>query len=322
MRFSLRFDFRSPEFAGVPLADRFAAAIEMAVWADDLGATSILLPEHHGSPDGLLPSPLPVAAAMAARTKQVRLSIAAFIGPFHDPLRLAEDIAVVDQLARGRLDIIVVGGWARHEFDMFGVEMRERPKRVTEVVTTLKQAFTGEPFEFRGRTVRVTPTPCQPGGPPVVMGGDSEGAARRAARIADGFVPSNPGPWDFYRDELSKLGKPDPGPTDTGDGSHVTLSDDPEAAWERLGPYLLHDWNSYVSCWFYGAEETFTPETDVAVLRANGRYRILTPAQYVEELHTRSDPLVTLHPMCGGIPPELAWESLRLFEREVRPKFA
>src|SRR5205823_5191777 len=94
--FGLRFDFRNPAFAGTTCAERYAAALDMAEWADGLGCVSIALSEHHGSPDGYLPSPLTMLAAMAARTTNVRFLVAALVAPFYDPLRLAEDLVVLD----------------------------------------------------------------------------------------------------------------------------------------------------------------------------------------------------------------------------------
>src|ERR1700683_1545984 len=154
MLFGLRYDFRNPAFAGTSMADRYAAALDMAAWADSLGAVSIAVSEHHGSADGYLPSPLPMLAAMAARTSEVHFMVAALIAPFYDPIRLAEDMVVLDNLSRGRIDLIIAGGYVHEEFAMFGVPKNERAKRVTEVVATLKAAFSGEPFEFRGRTVQ------------------------------------------------------------------------------------------------------------------------------------------------------------------------
>src|SRR4051812_46334975 len=173
MLFGLRFDFRNPDFAGTSMADRYAAALDMAEWADELGCVNIVLSEHHGSPDGYLPSPIPMLAAMAARTTNVRFMIAALVAPFHDPLRLAEDLIVLDHLSKGRVDVIVAGGYVHEEFAMFDVPMKERAKRVTETVTTLKAAFTGEPFAYRGRTVHVSPPPFRPGGPALLLGGSS-----------------------------------------------------------------------------------------------------------------------------------------------------
>jgi alkanesulfonate monooxygenase SsuD/methylene tetrahydromethanopterin reductase-like flavin-dependent oxidoreductase (luciferase family) len=323
LMFGLRFDFRNPAFAGTTPADRYAAALDMAEWADERGGVMIAVSEHHGSADGYVPSPLPIVAAMAARTTNVRFSVAALIAPFYDPLRLAEDLVVLDHLTRGRLDVIVAGGYVREEFAMYGVPMRERVARVTELVTTLRAAFTGEPFEFRGRTVQVTPAPYRPGGPGISLGGSSEAAARRAARIADGFMPSIPEVWEPYRDEMLLLGKPDPGPCPMGAMRTVALATDADRGWEEVGPYFLHETNAYGE--WQAQDDVGSPYRVVDgldALRAAGAYAVVTPDQYVEELRAAPFPFAMFHPMCGGIPPEPAWSSLRLFEHEVMPAFA
>jgi len=323
MSFAMRFDFRNPEMAATSMADRYAAALDMAEWADGLGCVNIAVSEHHASPDGYLPSPIPMLAAMAARTEHVRFMIAALIAPFHDPLRLAEDMVVLDNLSKGRVDLIVAGGYVHEEFAMFDVPMNERARRVTEAVTTLKAAFTGEPFEHRGRTVRVTPRPFSPSGPAILLGGSSEPAARRAARIADGFIPSVPQVWDFYRDEVQKLGRADPGPSAIGENRVVALAEDPDAGWEQMAPYFLHETNAYgtwqaqddIASPFHTAEDTDQ-------LRSTGQYRVVTPEQFIDEQKASPFPFALFHPLCGGMPIDLAWSSLRLFEREVLPAFA
>jgi len=318
MIFGLRFDCRNPGFAGVAMADRYRALLDMCEWADRRGALFVILSEHHGADDDYLPSPLVVAAAVAARTNKVRIGINAVIAPFYDPLRLAEDGAVVDLVSGGRLDLTLAGGYVREEFEMFGVGLAERPARIREAVATLRAAWTGEPFEFRGRRVRVRPRPAQPGGPKILLGGTSEAAARRAARIADGFIPSVPGCWQFYRDECLKLGKPDPGPGMLGQGDVVVLAEDPDAAWRELGPYFLHETNAY-GAWQAAAniEATYRPTGSIEELRAGGQYRILTPDAYAAEFAAPGAfPFALLHPMVGGIPPDLAWRHLGLFEQK------
>lgn len=126
MQFGLRFDFRNPEISATSMADRYQAALEMVEWADGLGCTHVGVSEHHGSSDGYLPSPLPMVAAMAARTTNVRFTVAALIAPFYDALRLAEDMVVLDNLTRGRVDLIVAAGYVAQEFSMYGVPMSER----------------------------------------------------------------------------------------------------------------------------------------------------------------------------------------------------
>jgi alkanesulfonate monooxygenase SsuD/methylene tetrahydromethanopterin reductase-like flavin-dependent oxidoreductase (luciferase family) len=314
--FGIRFDLRNPPIAGVSLSERYRAAVDMCRWADERGSLFVSLAEHHGSDDGYLPSPLVLAAAIAATTTNLSIAINALIAPLHDPLRLAEDAAVVDLLSGGRLTLTVAGGYVQDEFDMFGADIRRRPTYVREMVTTLKAAWTGEPFEHHGRTVQVHPRPAQPAGPMVLLGGTSEGAARRAAHIADGFVPTEPEYYAYYRDECLKLGKPDPGPGMTNTAAVVVLAEDPEAAWPELAPFFLHETNCY-GAWQAAAsvDPSYRPMTSVDDLRASGRYRILTPDDYAAELAEQGDAaLEVLHPMVGGIPPALAWRHLRLFE--------
>jgi alkanesulfonate monooxygenase SsuD/methylene tetrahydromethanopterin reductase-like flavin-dependent oxidoreductase (luciferase family) len=321
--FALRFDFRNPPVAGTAMADRYAAALDMAEWADGLGAVAITLSEHHGSADGYLPSALTMAAAMAARTRNARLVIAAVVAPLHDPLRLAEEAAVVDLISGGRLDLCLVNGYVASEFTMFGEDITKRAARTTETVAALRGAWAGGPFEYRGRTVQVTPTPAQPGGPKISLGGSTEPAARRAARIADGFMPSNPGIWECYRDEMVKLGRDDPGPYPGGGTDFVHLSHDPDAGWATIAPFAMHEVNAY-GTWMAeagtGAAGGYVPAADSEALRATGQYRVITPEDMVVELKAKGPfGFAALHPLMGGIPPEVAWESLRLFEHEVLP---
>jgi len=322
--FGLRFDLRNPGFAGVSAGERLRAALDMCEWADQRGALALTVSEHHGSEDGYLPSPMVMAAAIGARTSSAMVSVAALIAPFHDPLRLAEDVAVADLACGGRLVLIIAGGYLPREFEMFDVPMNERPRRVREVVDTLRKASSGEPFEYRGRTVRITPATTNPGGPMIMLGGTSEGAARRAARIADGFVPSEPGCWEHYRDECIQLGKPDPGPfTMKGPlGGQLVLAEDVEKAWDELGPYFLYETQAYGE-WEAdaarsadpGRPATFRPMSSVDEVRESGQYRIVTPDEWKQELAGQDDPgMPVFHPMVGGIPPELAWRHLHLFE--------
>ena len=322
MLFGLRFDFRNPEMADTTMADRYAAALDMTTWADQLGCVNITISEHHGSPDGYLPSPIPMVAAMAARTTNVRFLVGALIAPFHDPLQLAEEMNVLDHLSRGRVDLIVAGGYVREEFAMFDVPMSERGPRVTETVATLRAASTGTPFTYRGRTVHVTPAPFRPGGPTVILGGSSEAAARRAARIADGFIPSIPEVWEFYRDEVQKLDRPDPGPCPIGENTVVALAEDPEQGWHQMAPYFQHEMNAY-GAWQAqdGVASPFRRITDTDEFRRSGPYRVLTPDQFIAEQRDSAFPFALLHPLCGGMPIDLAWSSLQLFEDRVLPAF-
>ena len=319
--FGIRYDFRNPSFAGTTMAERYSAALDQIEWADRLGFESVTLSEHHGSEDGYLPSPLAFAAAVAARSTSLRIRIAALIAPLHDPLRVAEDLAVVDQLSGGRVDVVLANGYVPAEFEMFGVALGERVGRVTEAVETLRAAWTGEPFEFRGRIARVTPTPLQQPGVPIWLGGSSEGAARRAARIADMFIPSLPEFWDVYRDELAKLGKPDVGPMPPGSASYIHVSDEPEATWEQILPHAMHEMNAYGK-WAAesGAATGYQPIEDPEALEALGMYQVMTPEECVEAIRGLGEHgSFMLHPLMGGVHPDLAWQNLRTIEEKVLP---
>jgi alkanesulfonate monooxygenase SsuD/methylene tetrahydromethanopterin reductase-like flavin-dependent oxidoreductase (luciferase family) len=323
MRLGLRFDFRNPAFAGTSMADRYDAALDMAEWSESLGIpVSLTISEHHGSDDGYIPSPQLMLAAMAARTKTAQLRIAALIAPYHDPLRIAEDYCVLDNLSRGRIEMIVAAGYAPHEFEMFGVPIKERVKRVVEMVATLKGAFSGKPFLYRGRTVHVTPEPFRTGGPKVILGGSSEPAARRAAHIADGFQPTHDACWGFYRDEMVKLGKADPGPKVSQESSVHVLGRNPAGDWDERASFFLHETNAYGK-WREEAQNPgqYDVVDDYTALKATGRYTVFTPSQYVAKLKEMQIPNANFHPLCGGMPIDLAWDSLRLFEQEVLPAF-
>lgn len=318
----IRYDFRNPPIGGTTMAERYACALDQCEWAESLGFESVTLSEHHGVDDGYLPSALTMAAAIAARTKTMRIRIAAVLPALYHPLRLAEECAVVDNLSNGRLDLVVTNGYVPSEYEMFDEHISNRVKRVVEAVSVLRQAFTGEPFEFRGRTVRVTPAPVQKPGVPIWLGAASEGAARRAARIADGLLPSYPQLWDVYRDELVKLGKPDPGPIPQGTIAYLHITEDPDATWAKVAPHAMHEMNGYGK-WAAEADSAtgYSEVTDADALRAMGIYQMLTPDQAVEQIRAAGPGApVMFHPLMGGLSPELAWENLRLFESKVLPR--
>lgn len=318
----IRFDVRNPQ-PGVPKDALYEAAIEMAAWADQAGFDIVELSEHHGSEDGYLPSPVVMGAAFAARTKQIRIRLTMVTLPFNHPLRVAEDIAVLDIISKGRVQAGFAGGYVPHEFAMFGVERRDRGRIVEDGVNTIRQAWTGEPFEFQGRHVRVRPTPLQQPHPPIWLGGSSPAAARRAARIANHFYTTERPLWDLYRQEVIALGRPDPGPwADIGTGFFL-VADDPQAEARRMAPYILHETNSYGRWAASEGSDTqfqYREVTDVTPVLASGLYPILRIDEALAEISRRgATGAITLHPLIGGLPPEIGWEQLRYFEKQVLP---
>jgi len=323
--FLMRFDMRAPAFGSAAPAELYAAALEMAEWGESNGCMQIVVSEHHGSDDGYLSSPLVLASAIAARTKKIPIQVAALIVPLHDPLRLAEDMAVLDLLSGGRVSYITAVGYVESEFEMFGRSFPGRGKRMDRCLTALRNAWTGEAFEFEGRSVRITPKPLTPGGPGLLMGGNSVAAARRAARFDMGLLAQglNPDIEAIYRAECEKLGKP-PGlcinpPPQTVASAFV--AEDVDRAWSEFGPYLLHDAQAYARWMTSGTAVTTTIAASVEELRAlQGVYRIFSVDEAVD--HLRRNGLLLTQPLCGGLPPELAWSSLELLAHEVLPRAA
>jgi alkanesulfonate monooxygenase SsuD/methylene tetrahydromethanopterin reductase-like flavin-dependent oxidoreductase (luciferase family) len=319
--FSLRYDLRCPDWARARPAELYAAALEQCEWADRLGFEAVIISEHHGSPDGYLPSPLVFAAAAATRTRRLKIMIGALIAPLHDPLRIAEDLAVLDVISNGRLVLILGGGYVASEFVAFGKRLEDRPRLMDQIVPFLEKAWTGEPFEFEGRRMRCTPRPVQRPRPPILMGCASKVAARRAARFADDLLPSLPEQYEEFRAERRRLGKSDPGPMPPGTGSFVHVALDPDAAWARIAPHAMHEMNAY-GAWAVEAGTTtgYQPFDDPEKLRASGLYPVLTPDELIARARALGpDAKVLLHPLMGGMDPALSWESLRLIESKVFP---
>lgn len=319
--FMLRYDLRCPPFSRVSHAELYATALEQCAWADRLGFAGVMLSEHHGSPDGYLPSPLVFGAAVAARTRNLRIHFAALIAPLHDPLRLAEDLAVLDVVSGGRVVPVLAGGYVESEFRAFGRRLSDRARVMEEIVPFLERAWSGEPFEYQGRSVRVTPRPVQRPRPPIFMGAASAAAARRAARHADYLIPQLPEFWEIFRQERVRLGKPDPGELAPTTGNFVYVAADPDAAWARIAPYAMHEMNAY-GRWMSEAATAgpYRPIDDADELRATGTYPILTPEQLVDQVRSLGPTCsVLVHPLMGGMDPELSWASLELLERKVLP---
>lgn len=312
----LRFDMRAPAF-GAAREQLYPAAVEMAEYADRHGFFGISISEHHGVEDGYLPSSITLAAAMAARTQQIRLILSAIVVPLHDPLHLAEQIAVLDLLSGGRTVLVAAGGYVPSEFEMFDRDIKKRAAAVEETITTLRKAWTGEPFEFRGRTVRVTPKPLQPY-LPILMGGSVPAAAKRAGRLADGFITHIPELYQVYFDEAKAHGK-NPLPYNRPGPGCVYVAENPDQAWDWVAPHFLHEMNAYGK-WSAaaGTDSMYTPVQSIEQLKASGGYVVVTPKECVELVRKYGNLL--LHPLCGGCPPEIGWRSLELFVEKVLPE--
>ena len=211
MRFGLVYDFRNPAQWRKPWADVYAGLLDQIAFADELGYDSIWLTEHHFVEDGYTPSPVPLMAAIAARTRRVEISTDILILPLYHPVKLAEDIATIDILSRGRVMLGVGSGYRDEEFAAFGTSRRERASRMEEGVAVLRGCWGERPISFAGRHYRldaidVVPKPVQKPHPPLWMAATAEPAARRAARLGLHLLPQadRTGGYDAWVDELQR----------------------------------------------------------------------------------------------------------------------
>lgn len=311
--FTLRFDMRAPGF-GAPPADLYAAAIDMCAWAETRGVALALLSEHHGAEDGHLPAPLTLASAIAARTRTLAVLLAAVPIPLWDPVRLAEEMAVLDLISRGRVSY-VFGVWHRgEEYDHFGADMTTRGRRADEILAVLGPLVRGEAVEYRGRRVRVTPACGSPHGPMMLIAGGSEAAARRAGRFGLGFVSQTDSPAlkEFYEAQCRAHGH-EPGIVQfpvPGLPTAVFVADEVDRAWDVLGPHLVHD--AVMAASYRPHDDSvasITRADSVDALRDEaGPYRIFTADEATE--YVRGGRPLPLHPLCGGIAPDVAWPYL------------
>ncbi len=306
MRMTLRFDLRHPDPSRK--GELYQAALDICSWGDALGFEEVFAGEHHAAEDGYLPSPVVLASGIAARTKRMKIHLSALVVTFYHPLKLAEDLAVLDIVSNGRLRMTCVS---------------KRLKNYLEKIRILEKAWSGEPFEFEGKTVRVTPTPLQKPGPQIIMGGSTESSAERAARLGYYYMPGYPPHFELYKEALRKLGKPEPAPLPNQGPNFLYLTEDPERDWPIVGPYALYTMNSYAK-WNQerGVGATmYSALDDLEAAKKNPIFQFVTPEQcvgYAKSLEPHGE--LTFQPLFGGLPPELAWKSLKLFEKEALPR--
>ena len=165
-------------------------ALEQVEFAEELGFDSVWVAEHHSSRYGIFPSLTPILSYMAARTKKIRIGTGVSVLPFHNPIRLAEEAAMLDLLSKGRLEFGVGRGSAfnTYEYLGFGIPMEEAEERLAEAEELIVKSWTTENLTFKGKFWNVKfpalrPVPYQKPHPPIVRACISEASTLAMARI-------------------------------------------------------------------------------------------------------------------------------------------
>jgi alkanesulfonate monooxygenase SsuD/methylene tetrahydromethanopterin reductase-like flavin-dependent oxidoreductase (luciferase family) len=321
---NLRFNQVTPGLDRADVQSRYKATIEMAKFADANGFDMISLEEHHGAENGWSPSPLSTAGAIFGATDRIGVIICALLAPLYDPIRLAEDIAVLDNISNGRLSIVAGLGYRPVEYAGLDREWKRRGKIQDEVLETLLKAWTGEEFEYRGQKARVTPRPFTDPHPMVMVGGTAKASVRRAVRFRLPFyAAANLPELEQYYYELAAQEGFEGGfaimpPAST---KMIYCTEDPDKAWAEYGSYFLHEAETYASWQTADIESAVESHAHtVEALREEGIYTCLTPEECIEIGRNGglTDALI-LHPLCGGLPIDAGWASLQLFADKVMP---
>lgn len=289
-------------------ADAFEQIVEEAVLAEEVGFDGIFIPERHARGETFVPAPLTVATAIAARTSRIRIATTVLIPTLYNPMHLAEQVAMIDNLSRGRFSLGVGVGYHQDYHRYFGVPWGQRGKRFDEVMDVLALAFAGERFSYDGEffqfsDVRLTPRTYQRPTVPIWIGTHSKGKPLERALRNDGWVLWTQPDWDENeewiaqtRARAAKAGKDNWTVILNQDG---WIGDDPEVTRARHAPRWLREASFYDEHNFDGAispdgDTSKADEAELAIRDFESRqWHFGTPASWIariQEMEHRFDP--------------------------------
>jgi len=316
----LRLNFLHPDPTDPgQMSDRYRAGVELAEYADQHGVAMVSTEEHQATRIGWSPAPLITASMILSRTEHLSVAISALLVPLHDPVRLAEQLAVIDLVSKGRISITTGLGYRPSEYVALGEDWSRRGKTLDHCLETMLAVWSGEPFELHGETIQCGPMPYTRPHPLVMVGGSSPAAARRAARFGLPLQApaADPELEALYRAECDWQGTT-PVFIAPHDVAMVHIVDDPDRAWAELGHHFWLEASTYQSWQPVGqTSAVHSHARDVRQLRDEGIYQFLTPDQAIDRI--RRTGALALHPLCGGMPIEAAWSSLQLLFDRVLP---
>ncbi len=318
---------------GKNVANLIDELVEQAVLCEEVGFDGFYFTEHHQQDDGYLPSPVLMSGMIGRTTKRIKVGTCVLLSPLYHPIRLAEDIAVVDQATRGRMVAAMGIGYQPADFDAFGVSIKERARRTEESVEILRKAWTGERFSYASDfhkivDVKVTPSSYQENGPPIWLAGWVPAGLRRAARMGDGWIADPIQSLevikdyaDQYRAEAKKQGRK-PFVVLMRD---CVIGKDWESCLRKSDPTMAtHRWYFH-----YGAyvqddhiKELKEPSDLTFEIAAKDRLIAGNPDQCLEQLlkwksEVKPDYLMLRMRQPGGPPQEEALEDIRMFGESV-----
>ena len=310
-------------------------ALEEVVRAEDLGFDSVWMEEHHSVTDHYWPSPLPVLAGFATRTTRMRLGTDILVAPFYHPVRLAEDAVMLDVMSGGRFVLGIAIGYKPDEFALYGAALEKRGARFEEQLAIMKALWTGERVDFRGTyyTVegRLEPKPMTRPHPPVWIGGWGDITLRRAATLADNWVPGPTadlarllaGKQQFLANRRT-AGRTEP-VAEWPLTRDVIIAETDREARELAEKHIMISYRKeYAGGWRHPFIDA-SIATDLDALMKN-RFLIGGPDQVIRALRPFVAEYGVTHLICRvffpGMPHRHIMRELELIAKEVRPAFA
>lgn len=332
LSFGFIYDFRNPAPWTMPAPQLYAETLDVMVETERLGFDGVWVPEHHLADDAYIPSPMMVLSAVAARTSRVVLGSAIALAPLYDPLRFAQDAAVLDIISNGRAELGLAIGYRRREYEAFGLDFRTRGKRFDEFLQVVRALWAGETVDFEGRHYTLKGAKVSPHSPrgqiPLYIGGFVEKAMQRVARYGDGYF-GNVEFVDMYLAKLKEEGKDPAAARLLVPALYNFVARDPEAAMEELAPYYHHVFTTY-GAWAnedqaLGIDAAQSPAMDLEAFKKSGTLTIWTPEEAISRLRDlqASVPLrhyVMMKP--PGLPARRFLDYASDFARDVIPAFA
>jgi probable F420-dependent oxidoreductase len=312
----------------------YQEALEEVVRAEDLGFASVWMEEHHSVVDHYWPSPITVLAGFATRTSRVALGTDIVVAPFHHPVRLAEDAAMVDVMSGGRFILGAAIGYKPDEFALYGAELARRGARFEEQLAIVKALWTEEWVSFAGKFYQVEgklePKPVAKPHPPLWIGGWGDLTLRRAATLADNWIPGPTadlarlltGKKQFLANrQAAGLEAPIEWPL-TRD---VIIADTDREARELAERHIMVSYRKeYAGGWKHPFIDA-SIATDLDALMKD-RFLIGGPDQVVRALKPFVTEYGMTHLICRvffpGMPHRHIMRELELIAKEVRPAFA
>lgn len=290
----------------------------MINWADGK-FTDCSFAEHHLTGDGFMATPLQAAAMGISASHTLKVQCGAILAPLYSPLFLAEQLAFLDLASGGRCRSIFGLGYREAEYRAAGCDWGQRGRTMDTLVGQVLALLRGESVVLNGVEAQLHHLPISEPAQMIFMGGSSRPAARRAARFDLPFLPAlnDPALEDYYLGYCEERGVT-PRYCAVRFSGYTLLAEDPDAAWKKVGSYLLYDAMAYQN--IGNTQRRSMAEgsvSDIESLRKQGAYPILTPDQALERFER--DGQITINPLTGGLPSEVAWECLELFETRMLP---